>query len=366
MMRWIFLLVLLIGKVGAAADMTSAKTKANDFIHSVDPFVPSSQVDLQQTVPAYTTSDVPQTSLINSNMYDEAVKAQQHSDAAKLIKESHDTRPEFVLDKGTSPIFSKTSAIVNDPQAMIDSLTGRYEDCVQEGGEALTQTSMLTCDEYSQLSHQACTVGQVVHVDAKHHYQCIKERNTENKSCDKRLTLTCISEGECASGGVVLNSIAADMAWNYSQGILTIGAIADNIWTGYCSMYERVTTFSLNNIDTIETFELTRVGYDDFMLITLNGHQVFLGPFAGTQLEITEDGQLVDLGTNVRPCELGISWVQQVNIDLKPYIVEGLNTLTMKVEVAGAGEGWVQIQTKQSCCSQWQEVWSNGCAEYES
>lgn len=359
-----FLLFLLASVTAHATDMNAAKQKANDLIGSVGGFVPNSSVDLQQSVPAYETSSPQETGYIDSNMYDEAREKAVTDSASQLIGTSHDTRPEFEMDRNTNPIFTKSEDIINNPNAVIDSLTGRYGACEQEGGEALMQTQTHTCDEFQEVSEASCAVGQLVEVDADHKYQCQRQREYETKTCNKTLSLSCISQGSCSTGGIVLESIATDMAFNYSNNILTIGTIADNYWRGYCKLFERTTTFTLNNVSKIQTFKLKRVGFDDFIQVILNGHTVYMGPYGGTNLSVINNSY-VSIGHTTVGCELATNWVRNVDIDLKPYVVDGLNSLTIKVEVAGAGEGWVQIEAKQSCCSRWVESWSNGCGEYE-
>jgi hypothetical protein len=156
------------------------------------------------------------------------------------------------------------------------------------------------------------------------------------------------------------------MKWVYSGNILTIGTIGDNYWGGSCAIYARDTVFTVNSLAQINNFILRTVGFDDYLEVKLNGALVYEGPYGGTTLETKKinSGIYAWNGIQAYSCELGTNWNFKPNIDLKPYLREGSNTLSIKVLVAGAGEGWVQIEAKQQCCSAWVETWSDGCVGY--
>ena len=63
--------------------------------------------------------------------------------------------------------------------------------------------------------------------------------------------------------------------------------------------------------------------------------------------------------------ELSTSWNFGLNIDIKPYLKEGVNTVWMRTIVAGGGEGAVVFTTRQTCPRNCRDVWSNECAAFE-
>ena len=364
----VFVLLIVISVNANAVTIADGKQQASDLVSGSQSFTPGDSVDLTDAVPGYTTSSPPQTQYDDGNMFDAATLEAADNEAAQFIKDSHDKRPDFDIDPDTSPIFTKSQAIIDNPQAVIDNLVGRYGDCNQQGGDPLFNDDIRTCDEYIDISQQTCSVGRVIEVDTDYKYKCSSKRNYSTHTCDRTLSLTCQAEGNCASGGIVLDSIATDMAWAYSGNILTIGTIANNYWQGSCSVFERTTRFTIHNLDKIKKFVLQRVGYDDYMLIKLNGQVIFNGPFGGDRLEMVHIGggryvKTSDISFNV--CELSRSWTNSLNIDLIPYLVQGSNELTIKVEVTGSGEGWLQIDSEQSCCSTWVENWTDNCGAYK-
>jgi hypothetical protein len=155
-----------------------------------------------------------------------------------------------------------------------------------------------------------------------------------------------------------INNIASDMKFqiqdlgNSTQ--FTIGTISNNYWTGHCQAYERTTSFKATNIYKMQEFKLTKVGFDDYMQITFNGHVVFVGPDGGDRLELKKIGfqTVIYNGVSNYPCERGIDWKNEVNIDLKPYLIEGTNAIDMRVIVSGMGGGWMQITASEINCDE--------------
>ena len=155
-------------------------------------------------------------------------------------------------------------------------------------------------------------------------------------------------------------NIALDMRFEYGDRVLTIGTMSNNYWNGVCTLYDRNTVFFIKNSNEIKEFRLFRVAFDDYLQITLNGHTIYVGPDGGDYIEVinkeraylgeTIKTKVVFNGINEQPCERGNSWERDVNIDLKPYLKEGENTLNTRVIVSGSGEGWLQINVYKQCC----------------
>jgi hypothetical protein len=64
--------------------------------------------------------------------------------------------------------------------------------------------------------------------------------------------------------------------------------------------------------------------------------------------------------------ELSTSWNFSLNIDLKPYVTNGPNTIFMRTIVAGAGEGAIQLTTRQKCPLNCSVSTNNQCATLEA
>ena len=240
-----------------------------------------------------------------------------------------------------------------------DFLSGTASNC-QPIEESITTSTEDICDQYYDLKSNSCFPKQIVEIDPEYKYSCNKIREEKIKTCREEIvSITCKDSHECDLGGIERGSVDSDMKFEFNNGVLTIGTIADNYWGGHCAIYDRTTTFKITNKDKIKDFFLFKVGFDDYMQIILNGHLIYIGPDGGNKLEVTTVGsrfwkhQVVDNGSGHHACERGVSWTREPNVDLRPYLKEGENILKTRVIVAGAGEGWLQIRAKQNCCSKW-------------
>jgi transcription initiation factor IIF auxiliary subunit len=399
--RLIFNIILLITftlififliKDTFADDRASTRNEANNLASSIKSNVESAAKtnDFNNKVPGYSTDNPSETSLYNeseSNIMAKASAKSSNSEESQLVHSSVAKRPEYKI-KRNEDWLQKSDQVAADPRKEIDFLTGNYGDCEKTGGEPITSYHHKTCDEYSETSGHNCIVGREVEVKADHKYSCIKERKLYEQKCNKTLKVTCNSTHECNStefdsGGIVPGTVVADMAFNYNYPELTIGTIADNYWGGHCAVYDRNTSFNVKNIEAINEFKIVRAGFDDYIQITFNDRIVYVGPDGGTSLEVVERDVIVNdayrdrrgnhheavtrkekrinNGISDSGCERNTNWNNELNIDLKPYLKEGVNNLHIRVIVSGAGEGWVKIHAKQNCCTDFSDEWVDDC-----
>lgn len=227
--------------------------------------------------------------------------------------------------------------------------------------------------------------------------------------------------------GDMATSWFPDGAGNY---ILQFGTIADNYWRGWGAVYDRNLSFDIRDVGLITRFALTRAAFDDWLMVKVNGNLVYVGPYGGDRLEIYSPPPVFqsssnrvcqqsydDWGTSwtcydkptgwgwgyggysnltyfqscttvsggwncipadyrtgmVQYCatcfgspELGTSWNFSLNIDLRPYLKNGSNTIFMRTIVAGGGEGAIQMTTRQMCPLQCSVSTRNDCAALEA
>lgn len=153
------------------------------------------------------------------------------------------------------------------------------------------------------------------------------------------------------ANNVRLDSTQSDMAMNWVAAgsgnyNLYLGTFANNYWSGYGAIYDRSMSFNMSNTDIFSKFALSQVAFDDYMLVMLNGFVVHVGPFGGDRLEVVRQGR----GVVVKYCEtclgrveLSTEWNYGLNVDLRPYLKSGQNTIFMRTIVGGAGEGALRI-----------------------
>lgn len=296
------------------------------------------------TVPGYQGTNIPETQYGNNPMAmeDDARTKLNDNDSGAFVSSAAVHRPQFVFDRDTDPLLTRSNAIQDDPDSVVGSIEAEYSGC-----QASTIT---TPPEYDE---EVCT----------------EWRDTERHSCTETRQLTCVRPVECDAGGIELHTVQGDMRWDYSYPILTLGTISDNIWGGYCAIYDRRTTFNIENINKVAEFTLIRAGFDDWIKITVNGTIVRVGPYGGDRLDVVNVELWNDFfvkrvkysATGIRGCELSTSWNQSLNIDIKPYLRTGENTIDMRVIVAGGGEGWMKFRATQYCDCQWSERWNSTC-----
>jgi len=257
--------------------------------------------------------------------------------------------------------LNKSRLIQKNPEKYVDWITGGYPDCEGDEENEIVNKTTKTCDEYHQITDKQCLIGRNIQVEARHKYECHKERLVEKKSCFKKLTVRCEQGTDCDSKGIIMTSVESDMKWEYNYPFLTIGTIADNYWRAWCGKFVRSTKFIVKNKELIDELKIVEVGFDDYMRISINGTQVYNGPFGGTTLR-TADDVVTNGSGNWYKCELNTSWQYNVDINLLPHIREGENEIITEVVVAGAGEGWMKIKTKQHCCVP-KDTWEEVCPE---
>ncbi|MNR71418.1 hypothetical protein D3C71_20330 [compost metagenome] len=223
------------------------------------------------------------------------------------------------------------------------------------------------------------------------------DRNAPNFARDNNVVYVAdLRSTAGGSGELNVVEMSSDMAVNLvsHNGPVReyyLGTVGDNYWGN--GLYNRSIRFTVEDPKNTPEFAVIQQGWDDYMLVRLNGHIIFAGPYGGNMLSYgLEDGETVcyeectgggDAGcswttvctkggcprhmaqwsTDVRTkpgsfwnrfeygcnnTELSTSWDTSSYIDMRPWLVNGSNTLEFTVLVAGNGEGWLKIRT-QAC-----------------
>lgn len=239
--------------------------------------------------------------------------------------------------------------------AFEDAIHGNKNVCTPIT-DTFTKTTPDTCDSYYDYNVNSCYPRQIVEIDPKYNYACNKKREIKEKVCsDKIVSITCKKTTNCGNGGIKPGSLGSGLAYNHQNGVITIGTIRDNDWPGDWVAHDRTTTFTTVDVSKIDEFRITSVGFDDYLQIKVNGHNVYVGPDGGNKLEIIRKGIFfyIDNGISLRrDCERGTNWRRNVDIDLKPYLKEGENIIETRLIVCGQGEFWMKINAKAKCCNE--------------
>ena len=114
-----------------------------------------------------------------------------------------------------------------------------------------------------------------------------------------------------------------------------------NYWKGSCSIYDRSAVLNISNISKVHSFALKYLQFDDWMQVKLNGAHIVVSPYSGNTLKVTNGKvQYSTNPTKTASCELGTVWKKSFDIDVKPYLIDGVNRLDTRVIVSGSGKGY--------------------------
>jgi hypothetical protein len=227
----------------------------------------------KQNTPGYTTDNPEQTKYYDSG--------DMNGDAITKTKNSEqgklmtETLPKRPrVNLNPNDDFLRTSqAIEGNPDEVVAMLTGTYGEC-KPITHTKTETDVKTCDQYE--------------------------------------------ETDCVDGDKLVSISGAETSWsfpNLGQNIsLKSGSVKG------CDKYYVYTTINIIDVSKIDVFTLNSVSWDDVVRVRVNGSTVF------------QNGD-VDAGW----CERGTVFGSSPNINLKPYIKNGINTIELKLGIAGTG-----------------------------
>ncbi|TAM33225.1 MAG: conjugal transfer protein TraN [Nevskiaceae bacterium] len=271
-----------------------------------------------ESYPGFQGSNPPETGYFHSGLAieDQARQEMPNHEVGSGVNDAAYSRPRFRLERD-EPEFARE----REAQAGGSALTQNYSGCQSYGHGANNES-------YSSASCNADAVNPL-------------------PTCQRRRTPDCPANAECELA-MDVQSINSDMAWNYQYPTLTLGTIADDYWGGSCGVYDRSTSFNIDDVAMVKEFRLFEVGFDDWQLIEVNGNLVAVGPYGGDRLEV-ESGHVRYSPTQTGKCELKTSWRYGVNVDIRPYLRTGSNTIRMKVVVSGKGEGYMRFSVKRFC-----------------
>lgn len=308
----------------------------------------------------------------------------QECEAVNFLARNPQARPQFTITRNDPMMLAAEYARDNAEDIMAQfgmNQQGSQSQCTTRTDTTPAVYETATCSVAREFVANQCVYGREVVIDADANYQCDQTVNAyETFKCRRSSSVTCTGGGDgCDQGGIVPNSWAGDMATSWfpdgaGNYILQFGTIANNYWRGYGAIYDRTLTFDIRDVDLITKFSLTRATFDDWLLVKVNGTVVYVGPYGGDRLEVSTSC-LSDIGciTSVQYCatcfdwpELSTSWNFALNIDLKPYLREGSNTIFTRTVVGGYGESAIQITTRQRCPLNCSVSTNNQCAALEA
>lgn len=312
-------------------------------------------------------------------------KQREACNATNTLSRINEHADAITINRETDPLMIRKREIQADPVAASGMpFSTSLSECTNDSVTGSNITREETCFDGIPLpTSNSCQMPREVEVLQHNRYSCLTGKQSASYSCSDVLSVVCapVTDG-CDSGGIVPASWAGDMAisWtNLGNGDyqLQFGTIGDNYWPGYGAIYDRSLRLEVTNLDNITKFLLAYVQFDDYLLVEVNGHQVYLGPYGGDRLEVVEHCVNFEEGggfctprvktceTCLRSPELSTDWRFNLAIDLRPYLIEGTNHIFTRTVVAGRGESAIRILTRQKCPSDCTVTWNRtACSPY--
>ena len=236
----------------------------------------------KSNTPGYTTDNPEQTKYYNGTSSNTNIDA----DAQAKIQSSSECD---LMSKGlvnrpkitinqNDSFLSTSKAIEGNPDEVVAMLTGSYGEC-----KPLTLT----------------------------------KTENEIRTCDKYVEPNCID-------GAKLVSISGGDQTAFSYPYLQVD-ISRRSATSACTKFYATTTINIKDVSQIETFQLLSARWDDVIQIKLNGNIIFA------------NGDI-----NAGRCERAVDFYTTPNFNLKPYLINGANTLELALGVGGMGNATVK------------------------
>jgi hypothetical protein len=242
------------------------------------------------------------------------------------------------------------------------------------------------CTFFKGAENFLCKAPLKVMVDPQFNYKCLDTLGVNsNEKCSKTLVVECtggVFANSCTGAGVVASDFNADMKVSFdSMGSgffrLGFGTLADNYWGGprfTGKTYERTLTINVEAKERLDAFLLEQVVADDYVLVKVNGNVVYGTPPIVDRLEpeSNANGRIYyktsgDYSTRIDYAERAPAFGENIrpNFDIRPYLVNGKNTIYTKTLVGGAGEVYLGFITRVACPVACTERWQNQCTTLE-
>lgn len=199
-------------------------------------------------------------------------------------------------------------------------------------------------------------------------------------ACTNTLThLTCKNRGNCSAGGIVRGSESARLqALSLNYPHLEVGTLSTIYDKRRCKIINETVSFQIKSLALIGEFRLLHMSYSDWIRLELNGHEIVntTGGSGSFTMEDTvqhfawmpkfEKGHqfcLLRSGDKKQTCNTKEFYTDDLNLDLKPFLKEGLNHLKIDLAFGNSGQLYLKFFAPERCCTDFDEHWSETCLE---
>ena len=293
-------------------------------------------------------------------------KKMQTADSDSAVGITRDAMNKKTIDGfENQEIFTKAEIINNDPIAAFEKIT--KEGCQEKTNEQQQYKKLIKKEKITdtELYQENC------------------EKPVGNIICEKTLNVSCEKTEECEAGGIVKGSMDTGIDWEYNYPLLRLGTpgtyYLPKCGNNECCQKIMSASFNLRDVKEIRTFSLKKVFLNNFLQVKINGHVVY-NNLGGNKLDIIYSGRhdyrssycsqyqsnnyKVDGGNGkVESCILNGCKEQAdyMDVDLRPYLQEGRNTVEMEVVWSFGGHIHIEIEARQQCCTKLTDKWEKRC-----
>jgi hypothetical protein len=282
--------------------------------------------------PGFQTANPPQTQLYHSgsSIEDQARAAAATSDAGATVTGQALSGPQFSF-QSNDPMLT----VGQQADAAGESLINRnYSGCQTIDQPASSSSAEFTC--YANLAGGGTS-----------------------QTCTRQLSTSCPANTPKLPAQMTLEG-SASLPWQYASPYLSVGYTSGEPLQGNCTIIDKTIQFNLH-LAQLADFKLIQAAFDDYLYIAVNGHVVYDGPLGGNMLDVVNGRVQYDSSGSTSNCELGRVWQENPNVDLKPYLVEGLNTLHVRIEVTGNGTGFMKFLADNMPDCSANDHWTQTC-----
>lgn len=232
-------------------------------------------------------------------------------------------------DMSNDPIWGRTDSVLSGADPMVASVFTGCETIYDDvPGDPTHISDLRTCTKVSNLVGD-CSVT--------HDYVPLFIRRTSGNGL--------IEPCRDGSGNIIPGCID-----------IWVGRVGNNYYAGDCTVHEENIELTVDNPNIITSATVDVVRFDDYMIIELNGNEVFRGP--GDDVMPSVAGQFppetcpnpADHHVFPCPCELSTSWAYNPGsngnlIDVTAdFQIAGPLNFKIRTSVSGEGEGFARIR----------------------
>lgn len=332
---------------------------------------------------------------LDSNLYN-----RQECEGINFVSQNKSKRPNMTVTNN-DPIVGTNRTIASNPVPVLDKygfiLPKNADGSIGSiPSDACKPTSVIInaqyeeriCSNFKAGEQFLCKQSLIATVNPHFNYRCddVYGKNSTEK-CSKVLKMKCeAGSNNCAQAGVVPTSYDTDMKTIFEpigggDYRISYGVIGDQYWGGGSyqtgNFYYRHLKINIKNKSLLQKFVLSRVDWDDWIIIRINGQIVFKDNEIEDRLEAITSQSCPKRGFSTTNTCLQIgpnkyafaqhnnSWKANPNIDLKNYLQEGENDIFVTVVVYDGGEFYSEWITQMYCPATCTEAWLNECTVLE-